>query len=67
MKNLTNMFAAAGYFQTEDILPLPNVMYVSAPLATELKGVIMLALIENLWYTLDIESLKIIKQQAEDC
>ena len=42
-------------------------MYVSAPLATELKGVIMLALIENLWYTLDIESLKIIKQQAEDC
>jgi len=67
MKNITNMFAASGYFESLGVLPLPSVLYVSAPLATGIKGALMIALVENLWYELNSGKLDTLKQQTEEC
>lgn len=59
------MFQASGYFQARGAEPKPSMHYVSAPLQAGINDALMLALIENLWYSIDIMKLADIKQEAE--
>jgi len=46
------------------VLPLPSVLYVSAPLTARIKGALMIALVENLWYELNGDKLGTLKEQT---
>lgn len=47
------MQTGSEYFGARQLIPPPTVVYVSGSLEGELKIVLMLSLIESLWWSLD--------------